>query len=43
MGSALCDFRNSIREDTFLSDEIRDAVLERLDTALMENEYEETT
>jgi hypothetical protein len=42
MGATLCEFRCAVLEDTYITDEVREAILEHLDTAMMENQYEET-
>jgi hypothetical protein len=43
MGYAMWDFRHAVLHDTYITDEVREAILEHLDTAQMENQYEETT
>jgi len=43
LGYAIWDFRHAVLHDTYITDEVRDAILEHLDTALTENQYEETT
>lgn len=43
MGATLCNFRHAVLNDYSMTSGTRQTVLEHLDTALTENQYEETT